>query len=278
MPITELISSHEYTIERTGTRTARRVWLAQMPAQAAIAELGLVVNSTTYPDDPTLTLRTVDGQYQSNSPGYSQITATYDNGGPWGGAPVAPTDPTFRSWSVSYQERRVVVPRAFSKSVIYAGPDGEVTNTFRELNTDLAPVHTFTTISRRTVLTSVSPELFEYLGELTNTLQKIGNRWYRFTVGDMEEVEPNRWTVTYTFENDPGTLNIWAAHDPAGPIIYPSDLSGDYSTGLFARPPFYNVRAVEEAVNPTTSTIRFEAEPAYIVLNQNAWQTLPGFN
>lgn len=274
MAVIEVIESRVYSLESGGRRMGVQVFLVKMTPQAAIAALGIVVDSSTYPDDSELVARRITPEIIPDSPGFSRITVSYDNFPGSIGAPVNPSDPFFRSWSFDFQHRPEMVLRAEKKTLTYAGPSGEVNRTVWEPNTDLEPIHTFTILTRRTVLTTLNASTINLFASLSNTMQKIGDRWYRMTIGMGEEIEPGRWSVEYNFENDPGTPDIFV--EASGPMWNPVAIQGEYSTGMFARPPFYYLE-LHPGQNPNDPPV-FWARRKYDDPDPQAWESLPGMN
>lgn len=211
------------------------------------------------------------------------VTVQYSNTASWGGA--NPNDPNFESWSLSYSRVSQELPYAIrdQRTSRYTAAGGVTQFQTSYPVTAHSWWETRKKYVRRLRIRGFNANTMDLIiSRNANTLHRIYGRWYLFLVGDVIEVAVNTWDVSYTWEYDPGSPDVFVdtadlvfSHivPPAwlnDPIYYPAD--------TWARPPYHQVGTIP-VYNATTHAPfwpEFHAECPYL-LNATGYQSLPGF-
>lgn len=227
----------------------------------------------------------ISADYESGSNNLTRITVAYSDDPPtWGGH--NPADAFFKSWSLSYYRVAQPIPYAIrdQRSFSYINSQtGVRTNVLSYPIMGDSYWESRTKFIRRVrVVNFAGPgnsANWEAVGERNNTLHKIYNKWYLFTVGDIIESARNTWDLSYAWEWDPGTPNVFSNTDPD--VRYPFNMQsivpGVYTGDSFARPPFHEIVTIPASDingNPTWPT--FKPKCSYNAV-EFGYVGLPGF-
>jgi hypothetical protein len=289
--VTERISSRGTGKDRNNKRLGTRVFIVDLPPDAVNQNPppGLPIPGfDTFPTDPTLICDNIRADYLDGSTNHSEVRAEYTNdrsGTFGGGAPLDPTAPGFRSWSVDWRVVQTEIPYWVKSPARYSWSNpANQTETFitgYEIE-QFATREVFETIVRRSVVESFVTADYEKIGSQVNTLHQIGSRVYLYSSGSVEETSPGKWKVEHVWEYDPGTPNNFR---PSGPEVgWPQALTSIIpivSPGVqFARPPYHGVVPTPGIYDPGPPPFvgppRFAAVPLYAAPTPFGWQTLPG--
>lgn len=276
MSATERISSRS-TSDADGKVSTTRVYLVNKPPDTALDDVDVPKDGDTLPWDDSQQVVSRSAMWETGSIAYSAVTVIYSNdGGNWGG----PADPLFKSWTLSYRTVAVQIPYSVEDPRKYR---------YRDSNGQVKiipgyPVQAIThwesrkIFSREVRVTNFYITQWEAIGDQNDKLHKIGNRWYRFTIGDVREVSRNVWDAVYTWEFDPGTPDLFPP--PTSALVYPwhiaSQINGFTPDRLWARPPYHSLRAIPQFDNDIPIAPIMEAIPEYDYFTPNGWQLLPG--
>lgn len=216
-----------------------------------------------------------------NSVSTSKVAVTYDTGGAtWGGA--NPSDPFFKSWSLSYFRIVQEIPYAIRDTRTHRYVDNNVIKFITSYPVANNPIYeSRMKFIRRVRVTNFQVNQWEAIAAQANKLHKIYTRWYLFTIGDIVELSRNTWDATYTFEYDPGTPNIFlnTASDPDISLPWSNQaLNAMYPGVLYCRPPFHRFLTIPQYSTLTNSPSWPVFRPILdFELNQTGHLTLPGF-
>lgn len=276
----ELIDSRKSLREAPNRRSTERVFQADITQDLAVIP-GNVTNlpeiGDKLPWDTTQEVYTLSAVYEHGSVNTSRITVYYSNDPPtWGGN--IPGDTTFMGWNQSYYRIAQPIPYAIedTRSHRWVHPDG----TTRSITT--YPVaHSSSWEARKKFIRNVrvagvNSSMWETIGDLSNKLVKVYNRWYQFTLGDVIQRAQNVWDTTYTFDFDPGTPNVYDGQ--TGSVFYPanlSDVQGLYPGLFWCRPPYHIVTLIPGYANGLPDWPTWVATPQYEVA-QTGHLSLPG--
>lgn len=248
---------------------------------------------------PTDALQTVVSRSAIRQPGsvadgpgvMSIVTIVYstDGGTSWGGN--NPGNPLFFSRSFASYDVEITIPYAFRNPVGYKYPTINGTTIVVDSYDRGEETHweTRKKYVRQVRLQNVTLSTCESIAARSNKLHKMGSLWYRFVVGEMQEISRNVWETTYSWEYDPGTPPIYP--DWTDLIRFPrleGTITGEYfpstlyTTGnpapLYTRPPFnsiYMLRGYDPGPPPVPHWPKFRVKLDYEV-DANGWQGLPG--
>ncbi len=279
--VSEIKESRETRTESGGRKTTTRVFHINVPQDIALDQTGIPQDDEALPWDSSQTAFSRVASYQTGSVNYSRVVVTYSNDPPtWGGG--NPGDITFKGWNISYYRISQAIPYAIRDPRGYRWTDA--TGASQAITTYPVQYTNHLEARKRFIrhvrISNLTAAQWEPIGNLSNSLMKINNRWYLFTLGDLQEVARNVWDTSYTFEYDPGT--------PSG--VFPIDDDYDFPDGLAAvrppggfgtatfwtRPPYHEVRLIPGYFNNAPTWPVWRAICAYTV-NQNGWQLLPAF-
>lgn len=286
--VRELIESRESNDQGdTGdVKNTTRVFQVDTTQDLALGITGVPLPGEPLPWDTDQTVTSRTSRYESGSRTTSRVWITYSTAGgtTWGGN--NPADPNFKSWTLSYYDTEVLLPYAYRNpfALRYRNQSGQ------SVSLDTFPVEADShwesrkKFIRRLRITNFYITQWEQVGAQANKLHKIGGLWYKFSVGDIQEIARNVWDVSYTWEYDPGTPNILpvdsTVHFPKDLVstLYPNGgIAGD---GKYGRPPFttiYTIPGYDPGPPPTPFWPTFKAKPDHEA-NANGWQTLPGMS
>lgn len=252
---------------------------------------GLPVLDSVYPygqtGDPTMWAFSVTADYIPGSATASRIIIAYSNVRTWGG--INPADPEFKGWDQDYYRVAQPIPHAVETNLGHRWLDN--TGTMRFITEYPVSWGTFWESRKRFVrhvrIQNFNNAAWEPIGDMSNTLMRIYQRWYLFTLGSIQQTASNVWDTTYTFEFDPGTPDVLNNNSSNNLIIqYPGGLAAVMPPGgfpppqaqLWARPPYHECSLVP-GYNVATQMPDW---PEWVVtcpyeVNENGWQQLPGF-
>jgi hypothetical protein len=279
VPFRELKESRETSTATGSLRSTTIVGQADVPPDQVNPTnvTGLPKPDDLLGWDPTQICYRVVAAYQPGSVTTSRITAMYSNEPPTFGGPG---DPFFKSWTLSYYRVAQPMPYAVEDKRSYRYVDiNNVTQTmFTYPVASVSHWESRMKFMRRCRVVNFASANWETIGNLSNKLVKIYNRWYLFTLSDVNEISRNTWDVTYTFEYDPGTPSgVFPILDD---VLFPDGLGpARPMPGLAAfwcRPPFHEVRIIPGVAGGLPSWPAFFAVCPYEVL-QTGHLTLPGF-
>lgn len=291
--VIERVSSRSTGRDRLNKRIGTQIFIVDLPPNTVMQTppAGLPIPAfSTFPGDTSLICDNIVADWEPGSVGYSEVRATFtnDRSGTFGGSsPVDPTDPAYRSWSVDFRVVNQNMPYAVRNPFRYAWTNTATTPPTESYITgyeieqfNYREVHEI--IVRRTVVTAFETAQYENIGGQVNTLHKIGDRWYLYSSGSVEELTPGRWKVEHIWQYDPGTPNDFRVS--TADLIFPEDqvsqIPGVLPGVLYARPPYHGIVPVPGLYDPGPPPLigppSFRAVPEYAVVNLNGWQSLPG--
>lgn len=288
MAATEQLQSRSIGWDDNDVLRGTRIWLVDGAPPTAKNDPELPATGTEFPGFPELKLDLLEATYFS--PTQSRVTGTYttDGSGTYNG--TNPTSPTYASWAVDVRTYDQTIPYFQVDPVRYSYTDVRGATPVERFITGYhidEEVHTETrvTISRRVIISSsFGIQQLDAISSLSNSLIKadaLGQRIWRFIAGPVEEVSPGRWQTTYTFEDDPGTPNIFPV---SATLKWPRNLRSvipNVYTGVdYARPPFHKVVVEPGPYDPGPPP--FIGEPRFVPIplypaRFGAHETLPGW-
>lgn len=279
----ELIETYENADESGGRTTSTRIFQADVP-QAVALDPAVITNipqiDDVHPADPAQTVYSRTATYERGSVTTSRIVIRYSSDPPtWGGN--NPADPFFKSWNLSYYRVAQPIPYAVEDPRSLRYTDATGTTQFIKSYPVAFTSHweSRSKFMRRCRVTQMTAAQWEPIQDFTNKLCKIYNRWYLFTVSDLQETSRNVWDVTYTFEFDPGTPSgVFPIEDN---LLFPDGLGPVRPmpgiATFWTRPPYHEVRVIPgSGVGGVPFWPAFFAVCPYEVL-ATGHLTLPGF-
>lgn len=280
----ERIESRQ-TQEVSGVTTTTRVYQADTTPDLMGTMVGLPQIDDPLPWAPGPPARpqlcfSRTAMYQPGSVRHSLIYILYsDAPGTWGG--INPAQPNFKSWSLSYFDTEVTIPYSFRNPIGYRFPgvngQVQVVDSFDVQGTSVWE-------SRKKFIRRLRVQVFnqaewDAIGTRTNQLHKIYGLWYRFSIGDIQEVAASLWDVSYTWDFDPGTPNVPVPDDNS--VRWPRNFNSTlYTLGSpsYTRPPFnsiYVTPGFDPGPPPVPSWPSFRVKLDHAT-NPTGWQGLPG--
>jgi hypothetical protein len=182
--------------------------------------------------------------------GMSIVTAVYtnDRSGRLNPAPDR-TEPSFKSWSMDFQEAAADYPTVMTYPLRIPGETGSG-GPGRTADTTIYKIGEQLIVWERSiVLTNVTSDELRRIGAQNNKIHKIGDRAYRFKAGRIHQTERTAWETVYTWIEDPGTP---PPKGILGAFTYPAN--GGFSQGV----PSY---AGPVSVGPVTDERRIYVPP-----------------
>lgn len=223
------------------------------------------------------------GAYIDDSVQTVMVSVRYStSGATWGG--INPANPNFKSWSMSYSRVIQNIPYAIRdpRQFRYQQGNGTVKIvTSYPVRQNYHPEYRKKYIRRLRILAYNASTMDAIISQQANSLHRIYQRWYLFTTGDIVEAARNTWDVSYVWEYDTGTDDVFVdTADVAWPH-FPAPIWMQMPNGTFyARPPFHEV-GTRPIYNTTTNTPFwpvFEPVCAYDYDDPSGYLTLPGFS
>lgn len=278
---TELIESRASDRPEGGPNSTVRVYLVDGPPDqvSLVGAVNLPALNDPLPWDTAQVCYSIRPVRQTNLVSSSTVTVLYSNAPPhWGGS--NPSDPNFKSWTLSYYRVAQPIPYAVrdTRTSRWTGPGG-TTNFVTTYPVAYASYwESRSKFIRRVRVQNFAASGWEPIGDLSNKLVKIYSRWYLFTLSDVVEVSRNNWDASYSFELDMGTPDNFQNIDPnmTWPFGFTSTVYGGLTT--YARPPFTEIRLIPgyDAANNLPAWPIFKPVLPYVI-NQNGHTNLPGF-
>lgn len=261
-------------------KSTTRVFQVDTTQDQALGTTGVPLPGEALPWDATQSVSARTARYETGSKTTSRVWITYSTSGgtTWGG--TNPADPNFKSWTLSYYDTEVSIPYAYRNPFAFRYRNGAGTS----VSLDTYPVTSEThwesrkKFIRRVRITNFYIAQWETVGAQANNLHKIGAFWYKFSIGDIQEVARNVWDVTYTWEYDPGTPNIFPSDSQ---VHFPiNQVSTLYAVTQYARPPFtsiYVIPGYDSGPPPTPFWPTFKNKLDFAVF-PTGWTSLPGMS
>lgn len=282
--VRELIESRSTGKEPGRDTTTRIFQVSPVTAELALDVAGVPVLDEALPWDDEQACVSLVADYWPGSYMVARVVAQYssDGGTTWGGN--NPSDPNFKSWTLSYGRVAQQIPYAVKdvRTFHYSSNGVEKFTTsypVKEVNFWEARKKYIRRLRIRSFTADVMDQI---ISRQANKLHKIYGRWYLFVVGDVVEVSKNTWDVSYTWEYDPGTPEI-PATDPAvtyALVVAPAWIVDPvhYPAAFWARPPFHQTGTIPFR-DPTTGEISWPDWIATCPYQRDpiGWLSLPGF-
>lgn len=224
----------------------------------------------------------ISADYIDGSDKMTLIRVQYSDDPPtWGGH--NPADPFFKSWSLSYYRVAQPIPYAIRDQRTHSYIN---TQTGLRVNIESYPIlgdsywESRMKFIRRVRVRNFVSGNWQAIGDRNNTLHKIYDKWYLFSVGDIQEVARNTWDLAYSWEYDGGTANKFASFE-SGSIYYPknklSTITGMYTGDQFARPPFHHIVTIPQADANNNALVPLFVPVCDYNADEFGYVGLPGF-